>query len=84
MTELIRDRVASLITTGLQAAQGEGALPEFEIPAIVVERPRQSEHGDYASPACLQLAKKALSRSTWANRNTPLADQEKSESQKGW
>jgi arginyl-tRNA synthetase len=59
MTEQIRDRVASLIVTGLQAAQGEGALPEFEIPAILVERPRQSEHGDYASPACLQLAKKA-------------------------
>ena len=59
MTELIRDQVAALIGTGLQAAQNAGALPEFEVPEIVVERPRQAEHGDYASPVCLRLAREA-------------------------
>ena len=59
MTELIRDQVVALITAGLQTAQEEGALPEFEIPTILVEHPRQSEHGDHASPVCLQLAKTA-------------------------
>jgi arginyl-tRNA synthetase len=59
MTELIRDQVAALIGVGLQAAQDEGALPEFEAPEIVVERPRQAAHGDYASPVCLRLARKA-------------------------
>ena len=59
MTELIRDQIAALIDAGLQAAQNTGALPEFEMPEIVVERPRQAEHGDYASPVCLRLAREA-------------------------
>ena len=59
MTKLVRDHIIDLITTGLQAAQETGALPEFEMPTILVERPRQSGHGDHASPVCLQLAKKA-------------------------
>ena len=57
MTEFVRDQVAALIVAGLHAAQKEGALPQFETPSVVVERPRQLEHGDYASPVCLQLAK---------------------------
>jgi arginyl-tRNA synthetase len=55
MTRLIREQVAALIAVGVQAAQQAGALPEFEVPEIVVERPRQSGHGDYASPICLRL-----------------------------
>lgn len=59
MTELIRDQIADLIVTGLRSAQEQGALPKFEIPAVAVERPRQAQHGDHASPVCLQLAKVA-------------------------
>jgi len=58
MVELIRDRVVALIAAGLRAAQEKGALPKFEIPEIVVERSRQPEHGDYASPVCLRLSKR--------------------------
>jgi arginyl-tRNA synthetase len=59
MGALFRDQVAALIAAGMQAAQEGGALPAFEIPEIVVERPRQTEHGDYASPVCFQLARVA-------------------------
>jgi len=59
MTELLRDQVADLIVAGLHAAQEKGALPQFETIPVVVERPRQIEHGDYASPVCLQLASAA-------------------------
>ncbi len=59
MTALIRDQIAALIAEGLQAAQEDGALPTLEMPEVVVERPRQSEHGDYASPVCLRLAREA-------------------------
>lgn len=59
MTELVSDQVAALIEAGLQAAQEEGALPAFEMPTVIVEHPRQAEHGDYASPVCMQLAKEA-------------------------
>ncbi len=59
MRELVRDQVAVLIADGLRAAQEDGALPGFDVPAVVVERPRQTMHGDYASPVCLQLAREA-------------------------
>jgi arginyl-tRNA synthetase len=59
VTELIRDRIASLIKEGIQIAQREGMLPPFEMPQVGVERPRQAEHGDYATPVCLQLAGEA-------------------------
>jgi arginyl-tRNA synthetase len=57
MTELIRDQIAALITHGLEAAQKKGALPEIDLPQVVVEHPRQAGHGDYASPVCLGLAR---------------------------
>ena len=44
MAELVQDQVAALIAAGLEAAQASGALPDFEMPAVVVEHPRQSEH----------------------------------------
>ena len=59
MAELVQDQVAALIAAGLRAAQASGALPDFEMPVVVVEHPRQSGHGDYASPVCLKLAKVA-------------------------
>jgi arginyl-tRNA synthetase len=55
MTELLRDQVAMLIAEGIRAAQEDKALPDFEMPSILVERPRQTAHGDYASPVCLRL-----------------------------
>lgn len=59
MTELIRDRVAKLLAAGLQVAQDKEALPTFEAPEISIERPRLAQHGDYATPVCLQLAREA-------------------------
>jgi len=53
---LTRDQIASLIREGIRTAQEEGVLPPFEMPNVGVERPRQEEHGDYATPVCLQLA----------------------------
>jgi len=59
VTQLTRDLVASLIQEGIQNAQDEGALPPFPVPSVTIEHPRQAEHGDYASPVCLQLAAEA-------------------------
>lgn len=59
MPELVRDQIAALVSAGIQIAQDKSALPRFELPAIPMERPRQSHHGDYASPVCLQLAREA-------------------------
>jgi len=56
VSELIRDRISTLIREGIRTAQKEGTLPPFDVPDVAMERPRQSEHGDYATPVCLQLA----------------------------
>jgi arginyl-tRNA synthetase len=59
VTELIRDQIAGLIREAIQIAQAKGTLPTFPMPQIAVERPRQAEHGDYATPVSLQLAREA-------------------------
>lgn len=41
----------------LAQAQAAGQLPQFEPPAIILERPRQADHGDLASNLAMQLAK---------------------------
>lgn len=48
------------IAKALKAAQRSGDLPAFDIPAqLVVERPKQENMGDYATPACMSLARVA-------------------------
>ena len=59
VTALISDQVASLIEDGIRLAQEAQALPPFPMPHVGVERPRQTAHGDYATPVCLQLTEEA-------------------------
>jgi len=56
---MIRDDVAKLVHKAIKKAQKRGDLPKFEVPEIPVERPKQAEHGDFATPVCLQLARLA-------------------------
>jgi arginyl-tRNA synthetase len=43
----------------VRAAQEADALPAFDVPTLAVERPKKREHGDYASPTGMQLARLA-------------------------
>lgn len=59
---MIQDQLATLIHDALVAAQQAGDLPPFEPPptdAIPIERPKQPEHGDFATPVAMQLARPA-------------------------
>lgn len=48
-----------LLKEAVEAAQRAGALPaELELPEIILERPKQANLGDYATPLALQLAGK--------------------------
>ncbi len=52
------------VRAAIGAAQAAGTLPPFEIPdvaqrTLVVERPRDATHGDYATAVALQLARPA-------------------------
>jgi arginyl-tRNA synthetase len=59
MTELVRDQLADLLRTALQAAQAAGSLPAFPLPSIELARPKVSAHGDYSANVAMTLAKTA-------------------------
>ncbi len=50
---------AKLVEQAIRAAQDAGDLPAFDIPEIPIEAPKKPEHGDYACPIALRLAKDA-------------------------
>jgi len=56
---LIKDDLLSLIQQAAKAAQKAGDLPPFDLPAIVVEQPKNPEHGDYATNVAMQSARLA-------------------------
>ncbi len=47
------------VRAAIGAAQAAGALPAFDLPDVLVERPRETAHGDYATAVALQLARPA-------------------------
>jgi arginyl-tRNA synthetase len=55
----IHHDLAVRVQWAIERAQAEGDLPAFEIPEILVERPRDPSHGDYATAIALQLARTA-------------------------
>lgn len=55
----LRADLAKRISAAIQSAQEGGDLPRFDPPEIVVERPREAGHGDFATPVCLGLARLA-------------------------
>jgi arginyl-tRNA synthetase len=56
---LIHRDLEKLIGAAIKRAQQNGDLPQFEIPDIIVERPRDPSHGDFATAIALQLARVA-------------------------
>ncbi|MHB1004556.1 MAG: arginine--tRNA ligase [Chloroflexota bacterium] len=56
---LIREQVAALLTRAVEAAQSDGSLPAFATPEVPVERPQNTDHGDFASTLPLKLARAA-------------------------
>lgn len=53
------DQLAELVRAALTAAVADDELPVTVPDDIVIDRPRSREHGDYATPVALQLAKNA-------------------------
>jgi len=56
---LIRTEITQLIEKAVKKAQKKGDLPKFEIPKITLDRPKNPDHGDYATPLALGLARYA-------------------------
>ncbi len=55
----LKQRLSDLLTQAASQAQQSGKLPSVTLPDIVIERPQNPEHGDYASSFPLKLAKLA-------------------------
>ncbi len=56
---MIKDKLAKLLEKAAIEAQQSKLLPPIELPEIVMERPQNPEHGDYASTLPLKLARAA-------------------------
>ena len=56
---MIKDELAKLLEKAAIEAQQSNLLPPIELPEIVMERPQNPEHGDYASTLPLKLARSA-------------------------
>ena len=56
---MIKDEIAELLRQAADEAQRRNLLPPLAMPEILVERPQNPEHGDYASPLALKLARAA-------------------------
>jgi len=55
----VRNDLAAEVKHALQKAQDAGDLPASDIPEVSIEEPRQKSHGDYATPAGLEIARLA-------------------------
>ena len=56
---MIKDELAKLLEKAAIEAQQSNLLPPIELPEIIIERPQNPEHGDYASTLPLKLARSA-------------------------
>jgi arginyl-tRNA synthetase len=56
---MLKQTVADILSKAIAKAQQEGKLPAISLPEIVIERPQNPEHGDYASSISLKLARAA-------------------------
>jgi arginyl-tRNA synthetase len=56
---LLKDVITQRVADAVENAQRQGTLPAFDIPSIVVERPQNPDHGDFACNLPMRLAKAA-------------------------
>ena len=53
----LQQTITDIIARAVTAAQAAGKLPTVTLPEVVIERPQNSDHGDYASSIALKLAR---------------------------
>ncbi len=54
---MLKQKLIELLTRAAVEAQQSGKLPSVALPEVVIERPQNPEHGDYASSLPLKLAR---------------------------
>jgi arginyl-tRNA synthetase len=56
---MLNHTLAGMLERAAKEAQEKGLLPSVALPEIIIERPQNPEHGDYASSLPLKLARSA-------------------------
>jgi len=56
-SNLIRDRIAELVESGINELRKEGVVKLATTPEILIERPSNQEHGDFATNLPLRLSR---------------------------
>lgn len=56
---MIKNEIASGLVRGILRAQEEGRIPRVPLPDILIERPQNPDHGDYAATVAMKLARAA-------------------------
>ena len=57
--ENIREQIRRVVGKAMAAAVGKGLMPDVSINEIIVETPKEEEHGDFSTNIAMLLAKKA-------------------------
>jgi len=57
--EVLKSQISEVVKKSLSKAVASGELPEFEAGEIVIETPREKEHGDFSTNIAMQAAKAA-------------------------
>ncbi len=65
---MLRDTLQQVLIQAVEAAQADGSLPRVSIRPPEVQRPRQPDHGDYATNVAMVLAS-AVKRETGQRAN---------------
>lgn len=58
----MKHQIQQLVSTALQQLAADGVIPSDQIPQPIIERARDSQHGDFACNVAMVLAKVARSR----------------------
>jgi len=65
---MLKDTIKSVIEAAITAAQKDGSLPAFEMPAVEISRPKQAGHGDYSNNVAM-VAAAAIRKETGEKAN---------------
>jgi arginyl-tRNA synthetase len=53
---MIREEIKKIIEKTIKKLQREGKLPDFELPEIKIEHPKNETHGDYSTGVAFKIA----------------------------
>lgn len=56
---MLKEKLVKAIAEAAQKAQQDGVLPSVALPVIIIEKPQDASHGDFASSLSLKLARSA-------------------------